>query len=116
VRFKVPLLPGDINTGFSRNGVDILIDGEIAMTADELHLTEAEMLLQLEELRELVSLTSDIDQYVLAITRDDASVPVSCFRGCSTSRLECDLSNPHLYVYSLVIHADDPVLYESVAD
>lgn len=113
-RFKVPLRHGDFATGFSRGGVEILIEGDIAVQQEQLLLSEAEMLDEIKRLREMLTQTSDTDKYLLYLGKTSEGNYSHWYQDCSTSRFECDLTNSHLFSYQLVIHAEDPVLYTAV--
>lgn len=110
-RFKVPLVDGDLTVGRSRDGVDIVIAGQIGSQAGMLRLTEAEMFAELEALRAALHQSADDGPYELFVYHDASAGTYRSFRGCSTVRFEYDLSNHALFDYSAVIHADDPTIY-----
>lgn len=112
-RFKVPLAVGDAHVGHSREGIDLLLEGQIGSREGELTLSEEEMFGGIESLRSHLDVTSEGTKYEFFLYCDETSETYRKFRNCSTVRLEYDLSNPHLFAYSLVIHADDPTIYDT---
>jgi len=114
-RFKVPLQDGDRWVGHSRNGVEIALQGQVGSQAGSLKLTEDDMFAAIEALRSALHVGADDDRYDFYLFHDDASTTYRSFRSCSTVRLDYDLSNEKLYTYSVVIHAEDPVLYSTAS-
>lgn len=112
-RFKVPLRDGDHCSGHSRQGVDIHLEGQIGSHDGALRLSEQEMFETLEELRAGLDVGSDDEKYELFLYLDEDSETYRKFKRCSSVRLDYDLSNPHLFTYSAVIHAEDPIIYDS---
>lgn len=110
-RFKVPLVDGDLTVGRSRDGVDIVIAGQIGSQAGTLRLTEAEMFAELEALRAALNPLPDDEPYEFFVYHDPSAGTYRSFRRCSTVRFEYDLSNHALFEYSAVIHADDPTIF-----
>jgi len=108
-RYKVLLEDGDGTVGRSRNGVDVTFQGEVARAGDQLLLSEVEMLAALEELRSVFHADGDAP-FSVYLYRDEADETSRYFQQCSVSRFVYDLTRPELYVYSLVLHADDPVM------
>ncbi|MCG6154902.1 hypothetical protein [Rubinisphaera margarita] len=108
-RYKVLLEDGDGTVGRSRNGVDITLHGEVARVGDQLLLSEVEMLAALEDLRAVFHADGDAS-FSVYLYRDEGDESSRYFQECSVTRFVYDLTRPELYVYSLVLHADDPVL------
>ncbi|MFV0445869.1 MAG: hypothetical protein ACK5Q5_20010 [Planctomycetaceae bacterium] len=112
-KFKVPLAAGDATTGHSRNGVDIAIEGRCGTHAGELTIDETGMFGALELLRSRLHVPSGEIGFELFLYHDPTASHYRSFRRCSTVRFDYDLSDAHLYSYSLVIHASDATLYSS---
>ena len=112
-KFKVPLAVGDVQLGHSREGVDLLLEGQIGSQADELKLSEETMFAAIESLRSQLDVTSEATKFEFFLYHDDATDTYRKFQSCSTVRLEYDLSNPHLFTYSAVIHADNPTIFDT---
>lgn len=110
-RFKVPLAPGDATVGHSLNGVDISLEGRLASQSGDLKLDEAAMFSALEQLRSRLNVAPTADPYQLFLYHDPATAIYRSFRDCCTVRFEYDLSDPHLFNYSALIHAADPAIY-----
>lgn len=110
-RMKVPLRDGDQLAGRSRNGVEIVIEGQIGEHAGNLRLTEPEMLASMQAFRSTLDVKEEQAQYSLVVFSDDQLDDHRFFRSCTTQRCEFDLSSQHLYSFSLLIHASDPSLY-----
>lgn len=110
-QFKVPLKAGDVHVGHSRQGIDILIEGQCGSQDGALKLTEEEMFVSLEALRSALDVTSDDDKFEFFPYYDSGSATYRKYKACSAVRLEYDLSSPHLFTYSATIHADDPTIY-----
>lgn len=108
-QFKVLLQQGDTIAGISQNGVDIAIEGQLAIEDAATLLTEEEMLDSWSTLRQHLDLQPN-DAFDLLLYHDDLSANYRGFRSCHTVRCDADFSNPHLYTYSLVIHAQQPQL------
>lgn len=116
MRFKVPFAQGDSATGFSRNGVDISLEGRLAAQSGDLMLDEAAMFTALEELRMQLHVSPTAAPYSFFLYHDPATQTYRSFRRCHTVRFEYDLSDPHLFTYSALIHAADPTIYISPPD
>lgn len=112
-RFKVPLRDGDQSLGHSRQGVDILIDGQIGSQDGALKLSEESMFEALESLRAGLDVSGGGSKFELFLYLDEIGGTYRKFKDCSSVRLEYDLSDPHLFTYSAVIHADDPAIYST---
>lgn len=110
-RFKVPLGDGDTLVGHSRQGVDISVEGQIGSQSGTLKTSEGEMLQESETLRGTLDVTSGLEKFEFFLYHDVASATYRKFKSCSTVQFEIDLSDQNLFTYSLVIHAEDPVLY-----
>jgi len=110
-RFKVPLAAGDALAGRSANGVDIAIEGEIGTQAGALKAGEESMFAAIETLRTALATDDPDATYELFLYHDVATATYRSFRGCTTVRFECDLSESKLFVYSALIHASDPTIY-----
>lgn len=111
-RFKTLLVDGDTTVGSTRNGVEITVTGSIG-SLDAETFTPVEMFAALAELRAQVHAGPDEeDKYRFDIYRDAGSATTRYFQSCSTVRLETDVSNAAAFRYRLVIHADDPQIYE----
>jgi len=110
-RFKVPLADGDATVGHSRQGVDISLEGQVGSQSGTLKTTEGAMLQELETLRETLDVSSAAEKYEFFIYHDSSSGVYRKFKTCSTVQFEMDLSDQNLFTYSLIVHAEDPVLY-----
>ncbi|MAT14604.1 MAG: hypothetical protein CMJ46_04965 [Planctomyces sp.] len=112
-QFKVPLRDGDKVTGHSRRGVEILLEGEVGSQGGTLKISEAEMLETILELRALLDVDDDGSKYSLILYRDLEADVYRRFKKCTTVEFEYDLSQPQLFTYSLIVHAEDPVIYQT---
>lgn len=112
-RFKVPLKAGDQLAGHSRNGVEITLAGQFGTHAGELTASEAAMFAVLEELRTALHVGDESQKFSFYLYYDEATETYRRFQGCTTVRFTYNLSDVHLFGYSLVVHAEDPVLYET---
>lgn len=110
-QFKVPLAEGDFVVGHSRNGVEIALEGQVGTQAGALKATEEAMFAELEQLRAMLSVGSPEESYAFFLYHDAASGTYRHFKRCTTVRFDYDLSDPHLFAYSVGIHAEDPVIY-----
>lgn len=110
-KFKVPLVDGDRLVGLSRNGVDIVVQGQVGSQAGSLKLTEEAMATAIEALRTALHVSADDDFFWLFVFYDAATSTYRHFRQCSTVKFEWDLSDGHLFTYAATIHAQDPVLH-----
>lgn len=111
MKLKVPLRDGDQVAGHSRDPVTIAIEGRIGSHSGELRLTEAEMLETIDALREVLHVDDAEESYVLSVFEDAGTGQHRYFRECTTIRFDVDLSEKHLYSYTLSIHASDPELH-----
>ena len=111
--FKVPLAGGDFQEGRSLNGVDISIEGQSGMQAGQLKANEGQMFAELEALRTALDPSSPEETFEMFIYHDPSSATYRSFRSCSSVRFEYDLSSPHLFIYSTLIHASDPTVYSA---
>lgn len=109
--FKVPLADGDSLVGRSQQGVDISLEGQCGTQADALKSTEQEMFEELETLRSKLGVSSPGETYDLFLYHDDVSGLYRHFKSCTTVRFEYDLSDKHLFTYTALVHAEDPVIY-----
>ena len=112
-RFKVPLADGDSHVGHSKQGVDISIEGQFGSQDGVTKLSEAEMFAVLESLRTKLDISADSEKFEFFLYYDISSGTYRKFRECSTVRLEYDLSSPHLFAYSAIVHADDPTIFST---
>ena len=110
-QFKVPLADGDEVAGHSRQGVDVFLEGQIGTRAGALKPGEAEMFAEIENLRSALHVGAPDEKYTLFLYHDSGTSTYRHLKSCSTVRLEYDLSDKHLFTYSAVIHAEDPVVY-----
>lgn len=113
-QFKVPLAAGDHTAGHSRNGLDISLEGQIGSHAGQLQLTEEQMLDTLESLRTALHVASPDDRYTFFLYHDEPTATYRCFQRCTTARFDFDLSNPHLFTWSALLHAEDPMLHTTL--
>lgn len=109
-KLKSPLVSGDMLVGHSSSGVDIAIEGQIGSHAGDLRLSEEQMFLTLEALRQAVHSASSEDRYRLFLYFDPSTATYRSFRDCATVRFEYDLSRKQLFTYTLVIHASRPAI------
>lgn len=112
-RFKTLLVDGDTTVGTTRNGVEITVSGAIG-SQDATPLAAADMFAALAELRAQVHVGPDDEKYRFYLCYDADSATYCYFQSCTTVRLETDLSNSSAFQYRLVIHADDPVMYNAL--
>jgi len=113
-KFKTPLADGDVVTGHSRNGVDLQVEGEFGSVAGTLKIDEPTMLQAVMTLRGLLHVDSAADRYGLVLYYDSATGQSRYFQQCTTVRFDCDLSNPALFTYSILIHSSAPTLVTGV--
>ncbi len=109
-KFKAPRVEGDLLVGHTSGGVDISIEGQIGSHAGNLRLTEEQMFLTLESLRQAVHSSAPDDRYRLFLYFDPATATYRSFRECVTVRFDYDLSRKQLFTYSLVVHASHPTI------
>ena len=110
-RFKVPLQDGDWAAGHSSSGVDIALEGRVGSHSGALQLAEAEMFQTLEQLRTQLQPPSPGATYEFFLYHDPLTGTFRSLRRCHTVRFEFDLTDPHLFTYSAVIHAGDSRIY-----
>ena len=108
---KGPLRDGEEVGGHSRQGVDVVIEGQIGQHSGTLKLSEPEMFETLNTLRDLLNVNSEQSEYSLVIFADNVAGIFRHFRRCTTTRFEFDLSSQYLYSFAATIHAADPKLY-----
>ena len=108
-RYKVLLEDGDGIAGTSRNGVEITIAGQIASQAGEVLLQEEEMFEEIEQLRSLLDTSSEM-KFSFFLYRDESTNTYRYFENCSVSRFQYNLNRADLYSYTLLLHAENPVL------
>jgi len=109
-KLKVPLRAGDVYAGQSPDGVDVVIQGQFGTWNGTVTSTEAAMIQAVEALRNVVRMGAEDERYEFFVYYDPDSGVYRKFRACTTVRMECDLSNVHLFGYELVIHAEEPEL------
>ena len=107
-KLKAPQITGDMLVGHTVGGVDIAIEGQIASHAGQLRISEEQMFLTLEALRQAVHSSTPTDRYRLFLYFDPATSTYRSFRECATVRFEYDLSRKQLFTYTLVVHASRP--------
>lgn len=105
---KVPLAAGDMLVGHSRQGVNLVIEGQYQPAADT---TEADRFTALDTLRAAVHVGAADEKYELFLHYDEDAEEYRKFKNCSTVRFECELADSHRFAYRVVIHAEDPELY-----
>lgn len=110
-QLKVLLIDGDLLAGHSRQGIDINLEGQIALQAGALRLTEQEMFEELENLRQALHVGATDNRYEFFLYHDQLTATYRKLKSCSTIRLETDLSNNHLFTYTAQLHAEDPNIY-----
>lgn len=113
-RFKTLLVDGDTVVGSTRNGVDLSLTGEIGSPPDTTLLSPAEMFAALAELRTKLHVGADDAKYRFFLYHDAETETYRYFQSCTTVRLETDLSNAQVFRYQLVIHAEDPQIYDTL--
>ena len=112
-QFKVPLADGDALVGHSHNGVDIRVEGQVGQQAGALKLDEQDMFGAIETLRNRLDVNDESEKYEFFVYHDSASGTYRKFKSASTVRFECDLSDVHLFTYTVLIHAEDPTMYNA---
>lgn len=110
-QFKILLQDGDHLAGHSRQGIDISLEGQIALQAGTLRLTEEEMFDELEALRTSLHIGPEDSKYELFLYHDADTDTFRKFKSVSTLRLETDLSDKHLFTWSALLHAENPTIY-----
>ena len=115
LQFQIPLQDGDHTAGHSQGGVDIALEGHIGSQEGHLKLTEHEMFLELERLRENLDVHHSDPKYSLILYYDAEATMYRYFKECSTIRFESDISNPRLFDYAITIHACNPSLFQTMA-
>jgi len=108
---KVPLADGDFVTGHSQQGVSISIDGQIRAQAGAPKASEEAMFAVIENMRSTLDVSAAGDKYSFFLYHDVATSTYRKFKSCSTVKFDYDVSDKNLFPYSIVIHAEDPVLY-----
>ncbi len=112
-RFKVPLTAGVLTTGLTRDGVEISIRGHLAAWAGAVVVGEVGMLDVAEQLRQAAD--TEEGKFVLELYRDGTTGAGRGFADCTTARLDLDFSDPAMFTYALLVHADDPRLLPLLA-
>lgn len=111
--FKVPFRDGESLTGHSRNAVDITIDGQIGSQSGQLRLDEQAMFETLEDLRAALHVSGPEQTFLLSLYQDQDGFH-RYFSNCTTVRLDSDLSNKHLFNFSIQIRAADPTIHHGL--
>lgn len=114
-RFKTLLVDGDTTVGTTRNGVNLTLKGEIGSVGETI-LTPGEMFELLAELRANLHVGPDDAKFRFFLYHDAETETYRFFESCTASRLKTDLSNPKSFRFELLIHADDPVLYDELPE
>ena len=96
-RFKVPLKDGEFINGQSRNGVTVVIEGQIAGQDGSAKQTVAEMFAEVEAMRTHLNANSSNGKFELFLVHDSATPYYRKFKACSTVRFEVDLSQRTLF-------------------
>jgi hypothetical protein len=109
-RYKTPLADGDVVTGHSRNGVDVLLEGQIGSVSGMLILDEPAMMQAVIDLRGLLDVDNAAGRFGLVLYHNAITGQSRLFEKCTTTRFESDLSDPTLFTYSLLAHASSPDL------
>ncbi len=112
-KLKAPRTTGDMIVGHTSSGVDVAIEGQFGSHAGTPQLSEEQMFLTLESLREAVRSTTPEERYRLFLYFDPETSTYRSFQECVTVRFEYDLSKPRLFTYSLVVHASRPSLEQT---
>ena len=110
-QIKVPLAAGDVLTGHSQQGVGISVEGRIGSKTGTPRALEQAMFEGIEELRTALNVSATDDKYDFFLYHDESTSTYRHFKSCSTVRFDYDLSDKNLFSYSIVIHAEDPVIY-----
>ncbi|MEW4490974.1 hypothetical protein AB1L42_23035 [Thalassoglobus sp. JC818] len=113
-KLKVPLQDGEHVQGHSRDGTNIIIEGQIGMHSGQPRLSESDMLTSLDETRNVLDVNAETGLFRFVLFRDQSSGTYRYFEDCSTTRFEFDLSNHSLYAYSISIYAANPRLHENL--
>ena len=111
-RFKTLLVDGDTVVGSTRNGVDLVLRGEIGSSPGETAADAADLFEALAELRDRLHVGLDDARYRLYLIHDEAIGIYRYFQSCSTVRLDTDLTNSTVIRYHLTIHAEDPHIHD----
>ena len=109
-RNKVPLRRGELHGGQSQNGVDILISGQIGTQSGQLRIHEQEMFETLTQLRNQLDTTTPTSTFRLSLYHDGLGQHYY-FDLCTTMKFEADLSDKHLFDFSIQIRAADPIIH-----
>ena len=110
---KVPLAEGDVLYGHSRKGAEIVIEGQTGAQDGTITVGEEEMFGQLELLHQAVHVSTTQAKFEFLLYCDAVTEVYRKFKGCSTKSFEYDLSDSALFSYRLVLHAEDPEIYET---
>ncbi len=112
-KLKAPRATGDMIVGHTSSGVDIALEGQIGSHEGTPQLSEEQMFLTLESLRQAVHSANPEDRYRLFLYLDPETSTYRSFRECATVRFEYDLTRPRLFTYSLVVHASQHVIEQT---
>jgi hypothetical protein len=113
-RFKTLLVDGDTVVGSTRNGVNLSLAGEISSPPGSALQGPSDLFAVLAELRDRLHVGSDDEKYRFYLYRDADAGTYRYFQSCTTIRLETDLSNSTAFQYRLMIHAEDPQIYDAL--
>jgi hypothetical protein len=72
------------------------------------------MFAALAELRTKLHVGLEDEKYRFFLYRNIETATYRYFQSCTTARLETDLSNSQVFRYQLVIHAEDPQIYDTL--
>ena len=112
-KVKVPLRDGDTVSGHSRNGTDIRIEGQIGTHGGQLQADELAMFDTLTALRTALHVGNGSETFILSLFNDGLGQH-RYFDECSTTRVDFDLSNKHVFTFSIQIHAANPQLQQGL--
>lgn len=112
LQLKVPLSAGEHVEGRSENGVQIDIAAAAAnRQANTFQIDQKSMINRLEDLRQRLRPGTPETVFQFFIWHDSGAKEYRSFRGCSAVEISYDLSEEHLFRYSLSVFARDPKLY-----
>jgi len=116
LRFKVPLGDGDVSAGWSRNGVEIFLEGQFGSEQGALLPDETTMFLALEAFRARLHAGESAAEFQFFLYHDPDSGIYRSFRRCVAVRFDYDLSDQQRFSYALRLHAHDPRLHLTPPD